>query len=764
MTMHTMKLFALAAVAGLQAAAAQVAVLENPQKAAKEFDDGFAKLGVETEKFGDTDEEIARFVGKIDGFSLAISGPLFTYQKHPKFDAGAIRAWIEKGGVLFMTDGSYGNSRDFLKAIDGSLGGLESGKCTSSQWAVLGYTSPIEPVHPLRMFPNRLSCGDSWPHFEPVAEGSKWRAILNCSEGKPVTYVQELGKGAVVTTCLRHRDAHTLENLMAYVTLRKAGMNVTGFSITEDRPGPGRIELTFRDEVAAGAALVYELTQTNGAKVAFDVPVRGKSAAADFNISLRGETEFALYLDANGSRNRLFSHRGVLPPLLEVGPNAYRGILSSSRRVKEVAFPVRFAPDREKLGGAEVTLAAYAPTGVVAETAFKLPEGYAGGEEWVKLPLAASLTTGWYRVEAKLPAFGATAGAAFEIRAPRLAQCVIDDDNTFLVNGKPFFPLGIYHIEPKYYEKAGEIGFNTVQFWAWHGQLDAYGSATYMFKALGNGIRCLYAANHVKEPILRRTAREHRDNPGLLMWYVVDEPDEGQASWNHMINDTWHEEDRDHPTFVASCRTDLFARHAQYADVFAMDPYGGEAKMVEWCKKAQAAVGAHKPVIAIPWADMSQDTDLIPLQAWTAIAHDARGIIWYCWKQMGGGPLGVGIHSNEVEQAVYKKLIGDIKKVVPALTSPVRRTFEIGSVHGIVCGDKPRAHALVMVNTSETETVEVDIRPPEMKHLKAVRHPLEPPEPFKYAWGTRMEDPVREIEKGRVQHTFKPREVLVWRW
>ena len=108
--------------------------------------------------------------------------------------------------------------------------------------------------------------------------------------------------------------------------------------------------------------------------------------------------------------------------------------------------------------------------------------------------------------------------------------------------------------------------------------------------------------------------------------------------------------------------------------------------------------------------------------------------------------------------------LGDIKKVVPALTSPVRRTFEIGSVHGIICGDKPRAHALVMVNTSETETVEVDIRPPEMKHLKAVRHPLEPPEPFKYAWGTRMEDPVREIEKGRVQHTFKPREVLVWRW
>ena len=745
-------------------ATSQVAILENPKKGPKEFDDGFAALKVETEKFGDTDEEIARFVESIDRFSLAISGPLFTYQKDPKFDAAAIRAWIEKGGVLFMTDGSYPNSRAFLEAIDPALGGLKDGKCTSSQWAVKGWTSPIEPIHPLRMFPNMLSCGDSWPHFEPVAEGSKWRAILNCSEGKPVTYIQELGKGAVVTTCLRHRDARTLENLMSYVTLKKAGLSVARFSVTEDRPGPGRLEMSFRDAAPAGATLVYELTQTNGAKATFPIPVEGTTAAADFNVSLRGETDYALYLDVNGAHQRLFSHRSVLPPLLAVGPNAYRGILSTKRRVKDVAFPVRFAPDNEKLGGAKVTLAAFVTTGAVARTELTLEDGFAGGEKWVKLALAPDLAPGDYRVVATMDAFSATAETSFEIRAPRLAQCVIDDDNTFLVNGQPFFPLGIYHITPQFYERAGEIGFNTVQFWAWHGQLDEYGSATYMYKALGNGMRCLYAANHVKEDILRRTAQTHRDNPGLLMWYVVDEPDEGNASWNHMINDTWHAEDRDHPTFVVSCRPDLFQQHAKYGDIFAMDPYGDEAKMVKWCKAAQDGLSAHKPVIAIPWADMHEDMDLIPLQAWTAITHDVRGIIWYCWKQMGGGPLGEGIHSNEVEQAVYKKLIGDVKKVVPALTSPVRRTFEIGSVHGIICGDKPRAHALVMVNTSETETVEVDIRPPEMKHLKSVRHPLEPDEPFKYAWGTRMEAPVREIEKGRVQHTFKPREVLVWKW
>ena len=122
-----------------------------------------------------------------------------------------------------------------------------------------------------------------------------------------------------------------------------------------------------------------------------------------------------------------------------------------------------------------------------------------------------------------------------------------------------------------------------------------------------------------------------------------------------------------------------------------MDPYTSSAQALEWCRRAQKEVAGdlHKPVVVIPWAD-SKPGD-IPFQAWIAIVHDARGIIWYCWSQVGGGPSGVGIWDKPEKQAIYKELLPLIKTVQPGITSVQRRCFEAGDLHGIVGGDHPTA-------------------------------------------------------------------------
>jgi|LSQX01.3.fsa_nt_gb hypothetical protein len=297
-----------------------------------------------------------------------------------------------------------------------------------------------------------------------------------------------------------------------------------------------------------------------------------------------------------------------------------------------------------------------------------------------------------------------------------------------------------------------------------------------MYRAMGNGLRCLFEANHRGESIYRDQARRYADNPAMLMWYLWDEPNEGQARELRDHNAWRHAFDKHHPTFIASCRPDLFKMHASFADVFAMDPYTSSAQALEWCRRAQKEVAGdlHKPVVVIPWAD-SKPGD-IPFQAWIAIVHDARGIIWYCWSQVGGGPSGVGIWDKPEKQAIYKELLPLIKTVQPGITSVQRRCFEAGDLHGIVGGDHPGQRYLIVLNVNENAKAAPDaeggLAIPELKGIRTVFLPQQRI-PKKDKDGKEMkdrdgktilEDAALTITPGIFSETLAPREVRIWRF
>ena len=168
-----------------------------------------------------------------------------------------------------------------------------------------------------------------------------------------------------------------------------------------------------------------------------------------------------------------------------------------------------------------------------------------------------------------------------------------------------------------------------------------------------------------------------------------------------------------------------------------------------------------------------------PTQVWNAMVpplapYAVRGIIWYCWSQVGGGPRGVGIHDKPEAKARYREVLADLRAVMPGLTSPVRRPFEEGAIHGIVLG-APNAGGrryLLLVNTAD-QKVEADFAVPELARVKSVFLPCDKKVEKKGKDGKAVKDkngePVlvedtRPLEGGRVRHVFEPYSTLVYRW
>ncbi|MPN60056.1 hypothetical protein SDC9_207779 [bioreactor metagenome] len=120
---------------------------------------------------------------------------------------------------------------------------------------------------------------------------------------------------------------------------------------------------------------------------------------------------------------------------------------------------------------------------------------------------------------------------------------IVDQDTVLLRNGKPFFPLGIYHVSGKgqELENAADLGFNLFQFWSWDVNADNLKRLAakdvgiiWEGQAWGRAAR-IPSATSANDPrvlaeleIMRKAAAELKDNPTLAMWYVADEPPASQ--------------------------------------------------------------------------------------------------------------------------------------------------------------------------------------------------------------------------------------------
>lgn len=288
-----------------------------------------------------------------------------------------------------------------------------------------------------------------------------------------------------------------------------------------------------------------------------------------------------------------------------------------------------------------------------------------------------------------------------------------DADGIFHWNGKPFFPLGIYHVEPKDFETVMSIGFNFVQAFKYKMLLGKG-----IPKAEKLGLPVLVEGDYKDIPL--HALDMFLNTPATGMWYVADEPNEYSKKLVE-ASAAYRGWDKDHLTFVTSNRPDIFGWLSDFADVFSCDCYGDMGKCVDWLRRVDRQMPACKPFLFVPPA-VPKKMPYLRAQAFLGIAHGARGLLWYAWEDEG--------HPNEAlcgrdEQiGEFRKVLAELKENAEYLTSPARYAFETGTIHGIVLGEKNERRAFV-VNVSSKASAKASVKLPDGATLAVKLEPLE---------------------------------------
>ncbi len=676
--------------------------------------------------------EADRLGADLERYDLVLGNPLFNYGPDTR-DLGAhAEAWrrfLERGGALVLTDCNYPSCVDWLARLGPELA-LATAPCAAAAPA----SGPAD--HPLLCLPNPWPVRNSWQHLVPVGAG--WDVAARCGDGNAVLVTRRLGRGLLAATSLWPLRAENLQNVWTNLRLQRRGLAAARFHMTPLAHGPGSasIELTGLAGESLEAALRLELTPADGAmrsvagRPATVAPGKQTPLQIEYRIAgARGPTRCRLLLDVLPQPLALLDRTVNLPPLLalRLRDPAYRGMALRSAWPGAVTAMVTAAPDEEALGDLSLTAWLQAPDG--REAARTAVPALPGTEVEVRLPLE-NPEPGDYTLAVRLDHRGREAARAAEKVSvlPDTAPVVLIDSRLrLLVNGKPFFPLGMYHVGQGDLPAVAALGINTVQ--GWGGNVARAGA--FLDAAQASGLKVLLEMGNlvgttVDETAIRAHVQALAGHPALLAWYVRDEPGPELHDNVRRAAALFRELDPRHPTYMVSCRPSEFAEQASLADIFAVDPYplpGGPVAMVaQWADLAWAATREERPVWIIPQAHDQSSYQKQPPErgagrptanqqrcmTWLALAHGARGLVWYTWDD--GPAMGVKYHPSQQQE--LRDLCAEVAALAPELTAREMRRFLAaeGALHG-AAGGVPGAGCLIVVNaTDRTVRAGIDVQ------------------------------------------------------
>ena len=730
----------------------KVAVLHGTfenKRHSDEFDSALRTLGIPSDKYGCTTNEMNTFIAKISDYDMVFFTPLFNFTKDGKNEtidmsimkgyAPKFKEYIKKGGAVIITDGNYANVVDWLTYVDPGLGLI----IIPDGLLAEGEPKPDSSL----LFPNDLKKTNKfsmyWSHYL-LPKNSKWDVLVSkYKEGEELEgeraclVVWRYEKGYVFVTNGRPQNAAPIENWRANLEFQRLGIDVTQYSesakisvgqnIAEvslknhsKTPVKGKLEVVVSklpEFVNVCAENTWDIVLNNGNQEIFEkaVEIGGKKEAAfsiPYNVTLRGEAEVKFRFVTENGTATFFSRLVTLPELFTVTPPRYRGVLSQFRRGDTVGIGINVYPTKEDISDLVVNLAIFTPEG---EKVSSYRGGAIFGETMVHIPFAKDLPPGNYAVKASLTKgyYGkalAEANTTVKVLEYVEGQTVIDEDLTFIVDGKPFFPLGIYHIPTTDYEAAAGLGFNLVQAWPW----DVNGGSVEV--ALTNGLKVLFEGAADPAGFFNNWYPRIGKHPSLMMWYCIDEPSDTSMPNAIKANEAFRELDPNHHTYMVSNSPMRYKEHRQLADVVAPDvyPYWQGATnfftkiyrdrpldhISTYIDKAIKASENTRPIVFVPQALGHEPNSVLKAMSFLAVTHEARGIIWYAWKELGGPGTGVGLYPEQ--QPMMKETCSEIKTLVPALLNVGRSQFKVGEaesdVHGLFCKAPDGPNYVIMVN------------------------------------------------------------------
>ena len=398
------------------------------------------------------------------------------------------------------------------------------------------------------------------------------------------------------------------------------------------------------------------------------------------------------------------------PPVLGttlLSPN-YRGRITADGP-KEVQVCVTLNPDDYDLTPRDVRLAAVLRDGskreMYARRNITIPEPSPSATLSDRMKMVVALPIGdlspnFYDLEVQASkSDGSVLGTSCH-RLERVANdfkphCTIDAHRRLLIDGKPFFPIGMYWhtINAKDIEVFADSKFNCLM---------PYGSPTkeQMDLAWQHRLRVLYSVKDCfvgtpgcpssvhtdaeEEQWVRSRFKDFREHPALLAWYLNDEL---PLSFLPRLNahQRWAmEDDPHHPTWVVLCHPPGVRDYANSLDVIGTDPYpighSAISTVADWTIETFKQVDRNRAMWQVPqvfnWGNYEKNgdgtkklrtptVDEIRCMTWQCITEGATGIVFYSWFDLS--------RNSDVPFASLwpgiKDVAAEVDRAAPALLS-----------------------------------------------------------------------------------------------
>ena len=257
-------------------------------------------------------------------------------------------------------------------------------------------------------------------------------------------------------------------------------------------------------------------------------------------------------------------------------------------------------------------------------------------------------------------------GTFTKLAAEPRYKTTIDTHRRMIVDGKPFFPLGMYmsSIVPKNMELYLDSKFNCVMPYT------PPKDKALMDYLQEHNIRIFYSikdsvstrkhdAAATKELQAKGLARlkEWKDHPAVVAWYINDELPEEFAGDAIQYRQACEELDPDHPTWTVLCRPSEFRAFLNGSDILGGDPYpipnGKPQQAYRWTRLMDDAVMGAKMVLMVPqafcwghyWVRYGYPIEKcrncrrpsyeeMDAMSWMCIAGGANGLIYYSYTDL----------------------------------------------------------------------------------------------------------------------------------
>ena len=254
--------------------------------------------------------------------------------------------------------------------------------------------------------------------------------------------------------------------------------------------------------------------------------------------------------------------------------------LSADRSYYTVEDEIRFRLRRNRRGDTTIPATVELRRGV--EVLDRVDANMVG-QEVSGVFAAYALPEGRYWLTARWrdPVGGADSLAVLcEKFAPAAREVKIDlFSQSLLVDGEPFFPIGLYWLRADILAPMRQLHFNSGDYYY---KLRGEEVASLMDAAAVEGMQILLElteyARQKPEPDYRAIAalvKRYRQHPALLAWYLVDEPDETKMNPAAALAmyELIRELDPYHPVYLVNNRPRTYAAYSDASDILAIDVY-----------------------------------------------------------------------------------------------------------------------------------------------------------------------------------------------